>query len=103
MKLPSKWCVTIAMALLSHASHAQILVGQTAGFSGPVGAGVKENTKGAKLFIDAANAKGGVNGQEIELLSLDDTFDPKLAAENARNFSRLCWRNSTAANPTSRR
>lgn len=84
MKLPSKWCITVAMALLSHAAQAQIVVGQTAGFTGAVGAGVKETTEGAKLYIDATNAKGGVNGQKIELLSLDDKFDPKLAAENAR-------------------
>ena len=32
------------------------------------------------------NAKGGVNGQKIELIALDDKFDPKLAAENARKL-----------------
>ncbi len=84
MKIPSKWCVMLAMAVLGHAAQAQILIGQTAGFTGAVGAGVKETTEGAKLYIDATNAKGGVNGQKIELLSLDDKFDPKLAAENAR-------------------
>jgi ABC-type branched-subunit amino acid transport system substrate-binding protein len=63
---------------------AQILIGQTAGFTGPVAAGVKETTDGARLYLDAVNAKGGVNGQQVELLSLDDKFDPKLAAENAR-------------------
>lgn len=61
-----------------------ILVGQTAGFSGTVAAGVKETADGAKLWIDAVNAKGGVNGHKIELISLDDKFDPKLAFENAR-------------------
>lgn len=61
-----------------------ITVGQTAGFSGAVAAGVQETTQGAKLYLDAMNAKGGVNGQKIELISLDDKFDPKLAAENAR-------------------
>lgn len=66
------------------AAQAQILVGQTAGFSGPVAAGVKETTDGAKLYLDAVNARGGVNGQQIELVSLDDKFDPKLAAENAK-------------------
>lgn len=84
MKIPSKWCVMLAMAVLGHAAQAQILIGQTAGFTGAVGAGVKETTEGARLYIDATNAKGGVNGQKIELLSLDDKFDPKLAAENAR-------------------
>ena len=80
------WCTTIAMAALSQASLAQILIGQTAGFTGPVGAGVKETTDGAKLYIDAINARGGVNGQKIELISLDDKFEPKLAAENARKL-----------------
>jgi ABC-type branched-subunit amino acid transport system substrate-binding protein len=72
-------------ALLGNAQ-AQILIGQTAGFSGPVAAGVKETTDGAKLYLDSINAKGGVHGQKIELVSLDDKFDPKLAAENARKL-----------------
>ena len=41
----------------SAASHAQTLIGQTAGFSGQVAAGVKETTDGALLYIDAINAK----------------------------------------------
>ena len=86
MKKPSLWCAAIVMAALSQASQAQILIGQTAGFTGPVGAGVKETTAGAKLYLDAINAKGGVGGQQIELVSLDDKFDPKLAADNARKL-----------------
>lgn len=86
MKRLSFWCVAIAMVALSHASQAQILIGQTAGYTGAVGAGVKETSEGAKLYIDAINAKGGVNGQKIELISLDDKFDPKLAGENARKL-----------------
>jgi branched-chain amino acid transport system substrate-binding protein len=78
-----KWNLVAAL-LLSTVTHAQILIGQTAGFTGSVAAGVKETADGAKLYINAVNAKGGVNGQKIELLSLDDKFDPKLAAENAR-------------------
>src|SRR5438067_8297312 len=78
---------TLAFALFCCASaYGQIVVGQTAGFSGPVAAGVKETTDGAKLWFDAVNAKGGVAGQPIELVSLDDRFDPKLAAENAKKL-----------------
>ena len=80
------WCAAFALVALAHASHAQILVGQTAGFSGPVSAGVQETTAGAKLYIDAVNAKGGIKGKQIELVSLDDKFDPKLAGENARQL-----------------
>ena len=86
MRKISWWCGAIVLAALGSASQAQILIGQTAGFTGPVGAGVKETTEGTKLYIDAVNAKGGVGGQKIELVSLDDKFDPKLAAENARKL-----------------
>lgn len=86
MKKPSRWCAAILMAILGQASQAQILIGQTAGITGAVSAGVKETIEGAKLYLDAVNAKGGVGGQKIELISLDDKFDPKLAAENARKL-----------------
>jgi branched-chain amino acid transport system substrate-binding protein len=65
---------------------AQIVIGQSAAFTGPVAAGVQETTAGAKLYFDAVNASGGVNGKTIELVSLDDKFDPKLAGENARKL-----------------
>ena len=65
---------------------AQIRIGQTAGFTGAVASSVKEATDGAKLYFDAVNARGGINGQKIELISLDDQFDPKLAAENAKKL-----------------
>lgn len=86
MKKLNFWWLAVVMLLASHASQAQILIGQTAGFTGPVSAGVKETTEGAKLYIDAVNAKNGVYGQKIELISLDDKFEPKLAAENARKL-----------------
>jgi branched-chain amino acid transport system substrate-binding protein len=62
----------------------RILIGQTAGFSGIQAGTVKELTDGAKLYLDFVNARGGVNGRRIELVSLDDKFDPKLAAANAK-------------------
>jgi ABC-type branched-subunit amino acid transport system substrate-binding protein len=73
-----------ALIVAAASAHAQILIGQTAGFTGPVADAVKEETDGAKLYIDAVNARGGINGQRIELLSVDDKFDPKLSALNAR-------------------
>jgi ABC-type branched-subunit amino acid transport system substrate-binding protein len=80
-----KRLIVAALAALAPAwALSQILVGQTAGFTGTVAAGVKETTEGARLVIDAVNAKGGVNGQKIELISLDDKFDPALAAANAK-------------------
>ena len=77
----------VALALTTGtAAHAQIKIGQPSGFTGPVASGVKENTDGARLYIDAVNAAGGVNGQKIELISVDDKFDPKLTAELGRKL-----------------
>ncbi len=78
---------TAAVAFsLSTAARADILVGQTAGFTGQVAPSVKELTLGARLYIDHVNAAGGVNGQKIDLQSLDDGFDPKRAAANAQTL-----------------
>jgi len=77
------WCV-MGWSLCSGTAWAQIKIGQTAGFSGAVAATVKEATEGAKMYFEAINAKGGVGGQQLELISLDDKFDPKLSAQNAK-------------------
>ncbi|MCP5762330.1 ABC transporter substrate-binding protein, partial [Klebsiella pneumoniae] len=57
-----------------------------AGFTGTVAASVKEATQGARMYFDAVNAAGGVNGQKITLVSLDDKFEAKLAAANAKTL-----------------
>lgn len=79
-------CVLAAGMLGAGTAPAQILIGQTAGFTGPVADGVKETTEGARLYLNAVNARGGVLGQKIELVSLDDRFDPALTVENARKL-----------------
>jgi branched-chain amino acid transport system substrate-binding protein len=65
---------------------AQLRIGNPSGITGSVAAGVKENIDGAKLYFDAVNARGGVNGQKIELLSVDDKFDPKVTVEVSRKL-----------------
>lgn len=67
-------------------ANAQILIGQTVGVTGSVAATVKEGNLGAALYIDAVNAKGGIGGQKIEIITLDDKFDVKLAAQNTRTL-----------------
>lgn len=79
-----KFLVGIVAALAPAWALSQIVIGQTAGITGIVAAGVKETTDGAKLWLDHINGKGGVNGQKVELLSMDDKFDPKQAAANAK-------------------
>lgn len=71
---------------LSSTAFAQIKIGQTAGITGAVAASVKEATEGAKLYFDAVNAKGGIHGQQIQLISVDDKFDVQTAAANAKKL-----------------
>ncbi len=67
-------------------SPAQILIGQTTGVTGAVAAAVGETNAGAKLYLDAINAKGGIGGEKVQIITLDDQFDPALAAANAREL-----------------
>lgn len=76
----------LLLATLGFMAHGQILIGQTTGVTGAVAATVKETGIGAKLYLDAVNARGGIGGESIELITLDDKFDPKLAAANARTL-----------------
>ena len=83
-----KWLrsLTILAWAACSLAHADILVGQTADFSGPVAAGVKETAAGAKLWIDHVNAQGGINGEAVKIVTKDDKFEPALAAANAREL-----------------
>jgi ABC-type branched-subunit amino acid transport system substrate-binding protein len=51
-----------------------------------VAASVGETLVGVHLYLDSVNAKGGVHGEQIKLITLDDKFEPKRAAENARQL-----------------
>jgi ABC-type branched-subunit amino acid transport system substrate-binding protein len=56
------------------------------GVTGTVAATVKESMQGAQLYLDHVNAKGGVGGEKIEIITLDDAFDVKKAEANARTL-----------------
>lgn len=77
-------CAAGLLALGASHAPAQILIGQTAGITGPVAGSMNETILGAQLMIDSVNAQGGVNGEPIEIVRLDDGFDVKRAGENAR-------------------
>ena len=60
----------------------RVVFGQSAAFSGPAG----QLGTGMKLGIEAAfrevNQRGGVHERDLELLSLDDTYEPEAAVTN---------------------
>ena len=86
MKPTRLFAAAVALLVGGAWAQAQILIGQTVGVTGAVAATVKESMTGAMLYLDAVNAKGGVAGEKIEIVTLDDKFDTKLAAANARTL-----------------
>lgn len=62
-------------------------IGMVAGFSGPVASVVQESAEGARLYFDAVNAQGGIKGQNIELVTQDDKYDPATAAAAAKSLA----------------
>ena len=84
MKTTRHLCLAGLLALTAVSAAAQIVIGQTAGITGPVAASVNETIAGAQMVIDQANAQGGIHGEQIEVVRLDDAFDVKRAGENGR-------------------
>jgi branched-chain amino acid transport system substrate-binding protein len=73
--------------LVGHAqSDTKIVLGQSAPFSGPAAQLGIQFHEGAKLYFDALNAKGGVNGRTIELRKLDDGYEPEKTVANTKKF-----------------
>jgi ABC-type branched-subunit amino acid transport system substrate-binding protein len=78
---------SIALPALAQ-SDRRIVLGQSAAFSGPAAQlGIQMNA-GAKLFFDAINATGGVNGAQIELRTLDDQYEPDKCRANTEALIR---------------
>ncbi|MCE2520995.1 MAG: ABC transporter substrate-binding protein [Alphaproteobacteria bacterium] len=79
--------VLVLAASLAHAEEAgvdndSIMFGQSAAFSGPaqdLGIGVR---RGIELAFAEANEAGGVLGRTLELVSLDDAYEPEAAIAN---------------------
>ncbi|UXH77717.1 ABC transporter substrate-binding protein [Roseateles amylovorans] len=59
------------------AAYADIVVGQVAPFSGPQAVTGRAMRAGAKLWIDDVNARGGIRGQRIKLVTRDDGQKPE--------------------------
>jgi branched-chain amino acid transport system substrate-binding protein len=66
-------------------SDAEIKIGQTMPYSGPLSAyGVQGRTDAA--YFKMINEMGGVNGRKINLISLDDGYNPSKTVEQVRRL-----------------
>jgi branched-chain amino acid transport system substrate-binding protein len=75
-----------ALALPAFAQARGLVIGQSAAFTGPAAQlGIQMNA-GAKLWFDQQNANGGINGQQIDLRSADDGYEPDRCKANTEKF-----------------
>ena len=64
----------------------RILFGQSAAFSGPAADLGKDLKLGIEAAFQEINGRGGVHGRKLELVSLDDAYEPELAIANTRKL-----------------
>lgn len=75
------WIISVAGAQVP-----EIVIGQSAGYTGRTTSSVKEFMEGAQAYFDAVNKRGGVAGRKIFLNTLDDGYLPELVADNTRRL-----------------
>ncbi len=82
-----------ALGLAAPAAQAQdgvsakrISIGQSAAFRGPASELGTEMRSGALSYFEHVNKQGGVHGRRIELTSVDDGYEPEVAAANTRKL-----------------
>lgn len=88
------YCAILLLVLLiveiraeeSGISDERILFGQSAAFSGPAQELGKNMRIGIEAAFQEANARGGVHGRQLMLLSLDDAYEPEAAIANTRRL-----------------
>ena len=68
------------------ANKGDILIGRSTALSGGMAPFLAPVHEGQEAAIDDANAKGGIGGRKIRLMSLDDGFDPRRTLENAKQL-----------------
>lgn len=64
----------------------EIVIGQSAVLSGPLGPVLKGFAAGAEMAFEAANARGGVYGRKIKYIYLDDELKPDRTVANLKTL-----------------
>jgi branched-chain amino acid transport system substrate-binding protein len=76
----------VLMSVTSVTVNAEIVVGQSAPLSGTNVELGNDIRNGALAYFKKANDAGGVNGNNIKLITLDDKNEAKQSGENAKQF-----------------
>lgn len=80
------WLPAAAQDPAAGVTATQVVLGQSASFSGSFAAQAASYRAGALAYFAAVNARGGVHGRQIRLVSLDDGYVADRAVDNTRRL-----------------
>lgn len=64
----------------------EIVLGQSLGITGPLAQMAPDIVSGGKVYFDAINAKGGINGRKVRTIVLDDGYEPATTLKTVRQL-----------------
>jgi len=67
----------------------KIKLGMSNALSGPAASLGQELKKGANVYFNRLNQNGGINGSPVELISLDDGYEPENTVNNTKKLMQL--------------
>ncbi|WP_417782391.1 branched-chain amino acid ABC transporter substrate-binding protein [Terasakiella pusilla] len=82
----SLFAAAAAIALSANVAQADIKIAVAGPFTGQLASFGEQLKRGAEMAVEHLNAKGGVNGEKVELIYGDDQCDPKQAVSVANNL-----------------
>jgi branched-chain amino acid transport system substrate-binding protein len=78
--------LVIVVAALGGPAHADVLIGMAGPITGKEAWFGEQLERGAELAVTDLNAEGGVLGQQVQLITADDSCDPQQAVAAARKL-----------------
>lgn len=78
------WLAGLLLCANGTSSLAEIVLGHSGDMSGTSAALTTDYVRGMNVYFDDVNRKGGIRGEKIKLVSIDDAFNPDKTAENTK-------------------
>src|SRR5882672_892314 len=84
--------IALAVLLAQHAAAEngvtkdRIVLGQSVALTGPAAQLGIQMRNGVSAYLDYVNAQGGVSGRKLELLTLDDGYEPERTVPNTKKL-----------------
>jgi branched-chain amino acid transport system substrate-binding protein len=78
------WIAGLLLCAAATQASADIILGHSGDLSGTSAALTIDYVRGMNVYFDDVNKKGGIRGEKIKLISMDDAFNPDKTVENTK-------------------